>query len=71
MVTSRITTGARTTIPLEVRVALDLAVGDTLAYAIDDGHVILSKTEAVSISDPFATFGEWGGDADRRAYADL
>jgi len=70
MTTSRLTAKAQTTIPRSVRNALHLAPGDELAYAIEDGRVTLTKARRVA-DDPFATFGEWDGDADRRAYADL
>jgi antitoxin PrlF len=68
--TSRLTAKAQTTIPRAVRNALRLTPGDELAYAIEDGHVILTKAHR-AVDDPFATFGEWDGEADRRAYADL
>lgn len=71
MTTSRLTTKAQTTIPRSVRSALRLAPGDDLAYAIEDGRVVLTKANRAVADDPFATFGEWSGDADRRAYGDL
>ncbi len=68
--TSRLTAKSQTTIPRSVRSALRLAPGDELAYAIEKGRVILTKANH-PVDDPFATFGEWDGEADRRAYADL
>jgi antitoxin PrlF len=68
--TSRLTAKAQTTIPRSVRTALHLTAGDEIAYAIEDGRVILTKVHH-AIDDPFATFAEWDGEADRRAYADL
>ncbi|MFN4089151.1 MAG: type II toxin-antitoxin system PrlF family antitoxin [Alphaproteobacteria bacterium] len=71
MITSRLTSKAQTTIPRPVRAALRLREGDRLAYEIIDGRVILSRAEADAKDDPFATFTEWEGDADRKAYAKL
>lgn len=71
MITSRLSSKAQTTIPRSVRKALGLDEGDTLAYEIVDGQVILSKADAKPLDDPFATFDEWDSEADRRAYGDL
>jgi len=71
MITSKLTTKAQTTIPQPVRMALGLAAGDELAYVIEEGRVILTKGRPGVVEDPFATFREWDGEADRRAYADL
>ena len=60
-----------TTIPQPVRAALRLKDGDELAYEIEGNRVILTKASAGTIDDPFATFGEWHGEADRKAYAKL
>ncbi len=71
MITSKLTTKAQTTIPQPVRAALRLGPGDALAYVIDEGRVILTKASGGAAEDPFATFGEWDSEADRRAYGDL
>jgi antitoxin PrlF len=72
MITSKMTSKAQTTIPQAVRNALNLKPGDEIAYQIEDGRVILMRTETNSLSeDPFATFSEWNSDADRNAYANL
>ena len=42
-----------------------------LAYAIEDGRVILTRREPVPVDDPFKAFTEWDTDADRKAYAGL
>jgi antitoxin PrlF len=68
MITSKLTTKAQTTIPQPVRAALRLKDGDLLAYSIEEGCVILTRAGAAATDDPFATFGEWDGDADRKAY---
>jgi antitoxin PrlF len=70
MITSRLTTKAQTTVPQAVRTVLGVRAGDELAYEIDGDRVILTKATP-AVDDPFATFAEWDGDADRRAYADL
>jgi antitoxin PrlF len=68
MITSKLTRKAQTTIPKPVRAALRLQGGDTLAYSIEQHRVILTRAGAAAIDDPFATFEEWSGDADQRAY---
>lgn len=71
MIKSKLTTKSQTTIPQPVRVALDLEPGDEVAYQIDGARVILRKAESRPADDPFATFSEWQGEADRDAYVDL
>ena len=71
MITSKLTAKAQTTIPQPVRVALRLKEGDELAYVIEDGRVILMKASREPLDDPFGTFAEWDGAADRKAYGEL
>jgi len=71
MITSKLTSKAQTTIPQPVRAALHLREGDEIAYVIEEGRVILTKARGETVDDPFATFREWDGEADRKAYADL
>jgi antitoxin PrlF len=71
MITSKLTSKAQTTIPQAVRTALKLKEGDEIAYAIEDGRVVLSRRPSKVLDDPFATFGEWDSEADRKAYAGL
>lgn len=71
MITSKLTSKAQTTIPQAVRLALHLREGDELAYIIENDRVILVKARSEPIDDPFATFAEWDGEADRKAYAKL
>ncbi|HTZ68972.1 MAG TPA: type II toxin-antitoxin system PrlF family antitoxin [Roseiarcus sp.] len=71
MITSKLTSKAQTTIPQAVRAALRLVEGDELAYEIDGGRVILTKASSRGGEDPFGTFSEWDGDADRKAYGRL
>jgi antitoxin PrlF len=77
VITSKLTSKAQTTIPQSVRTALGVAQGDELAYAIEDGHVVLTKApphrvrKGDKLDDPFATFTEWDSEADRRAFKNL
>jgi antitoxin PrlF len=71
MITSKLTSKAQTTIPQAVRAALKLKEGDEIAYVIENDRVVLTRAATESTEDPFATFGEWNSDADRRAYAKL
>lgn len=72
MISSRITSKAQTTIPRAVRAALKVGEGDTLAYQIEDGRVVVTKAVAdQQADDPFGTFTEWDSEADRVAYAYL
>ena len=71
MITSKLTSKAQTTIPQPVRTALRLKEGDEIAYEIADGRVVITRAESRPADDPFATFEEWDGEADRKAYARL
>ncbi len=71
MIQGRLTAKAQTTVPLAVRRALNLAPGDEIVWKVEpDGRVTVGRAEP-PVDDPFAEFGEWGGEADTRAYADL
>lgn len=71
MITSKLTTNARTTIPLPVRQALRLREGDEIAYSIDGDVVTMRKAPATIVEDPFGAFDEWDSDGDRKAYRDF
>ena len=71
MITSKLTSKAQTTIPQPVRAALRLKEGDEILYAIEGDRVVLTRSARDPGDDPFATFGEWDSDADRRAYGGL
>lgn len=72
MITSKLTSKARTTIPPPVRAALRLKEDDELSYEIEADRVILKKARRGSErDDTLRTFGEWDSEADRRAYAKL
>jgi antitoxin PrlF len=71
VITSKLTSKARTTIPQPVRAALRVREGDVLAYTIENDRVILTKASQAVRNDPFAAFDEWASENDQRAYADL
>lgn len=71
MIISKITSKAQTTVPRSVRAALKLGVGDTIVYAIEGDHVVMTKASAPSSDSPTASFEEWSSDNDRHAYAGL
>jgi antitoxin PrlF len=75
MITSKLTSKAQTTIPQAVRNALGVKPGDEIAYAIADGHVLLTKAakhrRGAPFEDPFAFFGEWDTPEDDEAFGDL
>ncbi len=77
MITSKLTSKAQTTIPQAVRTALGVKPGDEIAYAIEDGHVLLTKAASTKpgrgapFEDPFAAFREWDTPEDDEAFGDL
>jgi antitoxin PrlF len=71
MITSKLTSKGRTTVPQAIRTALKLVNGDELIYEISGDRVVITKSRDLIGFDPFALFDEWNSDADRRAYADL
>jgi len=71
MITSKLTTKARRTIPQPVRSALHLKEGNAIVYVIEKDRVILTKARRLRTDDPFLTFGEWDRPADRKALSKL
>ena len=72
MITSKLTSRARTTLPKAVRKALHLYAGDTLAYEIVGREATLKKARRSSQEDDrFAVVHERRSVADELAYADL
>jgi len=67
---SKVSVKSQTVIPRSVREKLKLKPGDTLRYRLIADGVLLDKAPA-GADDPFATFSEWAGSADKKAYADL
>ena len=47
--------------------ALRVKAGDEIAYTIEGDRVILTRAAAAPVDDPFASFGEWSSESDRRA----
>jgi antitoxin PrlF len=54
-----------------VRQALDLRIGDEIAYLIAKGRVVITPARPATNADLFAVFHEWAGDADDKVYAEL
>lgn len=73
MVTSRLTSRWRTTIPRNVRQGLQLQEGDLLRFELMDGYAVLRKQQPAygANEDAFPVFEEWAGEADQRAYREL
>lgn len=69
MIKCKIASRGRVTIPREVRDALKLASGDTLAFEIHSHSASMAKL--IDQGDPFATFKEWSGEADAKGYRTL
>jgi antitoxin PrlF len=77
MITSKLTNKARTTIPRSVRMALGVGPGDEIAYEIEGGRVVLTRSmprnawRGLPLDDPFATFTEWDSPEDDAAFANI
>ena len=70
MITSKLTSKGRTTIPRAVRRALHVEEGGELSYRMEGGRVIVTNARMPTGSH-FATFSEWASDNDRHAYGEL
>ena len=68
---SKVSVKSQTVIPRQVRDRLGLKPGDMLRYRVTADGVLLDKAPANEADDPFATFSEWGSEADEKAYGDL
>jgi antitoxin PrlF len=68
---SKITSKSQTVIPKAVREKLGLKPGDLLRYVFDGKRVLIEKARTEVDDDPFASFGEWAGAADEKAYRGL
>jgi len=71
IVVSKVSVKSQTVIPREVRDRLGLKPGDMLRYRMTEAGVLLDKAPTRETDDPFATFSEWAGEADAKAYDDL
>jgi bifunctional DNA-binding transcriptional regulator/antitoxin component of YhaV-PrlF toxin-antitoxin module len=72
---AKITAKGRTTIPQEVRTALNVGAGDLIPWAInEDGTATLRRVHPLDIEylrAVEATLSEWASAADEKAYRDL
>ncbi|MCX8115559.1 MAG: type II toxin-antitoxin system PrlF family antitoxin [Burkholderiales bacterium] len=72
---AKVTTKGQTTIPQEVRAALQVAPGDLLAWEIGpDGTVTVRRVQPLDLEYLRAvegTLSEWNTAADEEAYRDL
>ncbi|MFO1429711.1 MAG: type II toxin-antitoxin system PrlF family antitoxin [Candidatus Competibacteraceae bacterium] len=74
LLVSKVTQKYQATIPAEVRRVLGIGRGDSLAFAIEDGKVLLRR--ATPLDREFAnalqsTLEEWSSPHDEAAYRDL
>ncbi len=72
---AKITAKGQTTIPRAVRVVLQVAPGDLVAWEVAaDGSAIVRRVQPLDIEYLRAlegTLSEWAGEADEEAYRDL
>lgn len=71
---AKITSKAQTTVPVEVRKALNAGPGDTLAYRIGPNGVVLTRAEPLDwdyLGSLEKTLGEWNTAEDAAAFDDL
>ncbi len=68
MITGRLTSKGRTTIPRPARVALQLGPGDEIASVIEPGQVVLTRAQpGRAADDPFGSFTDRDEPADTEA----
>jgi antitoxin PrlF len=67
---SKVSVKSQTVLPRAVRTKLGIKPGDTLRYRVMDDGVFIDKAPG-DADDPFASFAEWSGEADEKAYGDL
>ena len=72
---SKITVKGQTTIPRGIRIALNVAPGDSIAWEISgEGSVSVRRVQALDIKYLRAleeSLSEWAGAADEEAYREL
>ena len=72
---AKITTKGQTTIPQDVRAALQVSAGDLIAWEVGaDGTATVRRVQPMDIEYLRAiegTLGEWAGPADEEAYRGL
>jgi AbrB family looped-hinge helix DNA binding protein len=72
--TSRITSKYQATVPADVRTALGLRAGDTLAWEVNDGEVRVRRAKPLDIAFAAAVAGtldEWDSPEDEEAWREL
>ena len=67
---SKVSVKSQTVLPRAVRARLDIKPGDTLRYRLTEQGILVDKAPSDS-DDPFASFSEWAGAADEKAYGKL
>lgn len=72
---AKITSKGQTTIPQEIRAALHLNPGDTVAWeVIEDGIALVRRADSLGLDDLRSlesTLAEWQSAGDNEAYRDL
>lgn len=72
---SKITAKGQTTVPQEIRAALDSKPGDLIAWYVEpDGRVAVRRINSVDVAYPHAvegTLSEWQTAEDEKAYGKL
>jgi AbrB family looped-hinge helix DNA binding protein len=74
METSRITSKHQATVPADVRAALGVRAGDTLAWEVRDGEARVRKARPIDVAFAAAvaaTLDEWDSPEDEEAWRDL
>ena len=74
MLTSKLSIKGQVTIPKEIREAIGLEPGDTIAYDVHDGVVTLKQIEPFDAAFHAAlshTLDEWATPEDEEAFRDL
>lgn len=72
--TSKLTSKYQTTVPMKVRLALQLKAGDLVGFEIEGNQVRLLRTTPLDLAFANAlegTLGEWSSQADELAFKDL
>lgn len=73
-VVGKVTARGKTTIPKEVRDALQIGPGDRIVWEVTDGKAVVRRAEPLDL--PYlraleALLSEWASPADEEAYRDL
>ncbi|HKM54994.1 MAG TPA: type II toxin-antitoxin system PrlF family antitoxin [Isosphaeraceae bacterium] len=74
MINSRVTSKYQATIPSDIRDILKLGRGDSIAFSITDGKVVLEKVQPVDanfLRMLDRTLSEWNSPEDDDAFKDL